>query len=70
MRPPERWSRVAYCLAVASGWRRPTIATWLMRRTFSVMPARYASVATGSYQVVLIASARRRGIATWSQQAM
>ena len=29
-----------------------------------------ARVATGSYQVVLIASASRRGMATWSQQAM
>ena len=36
-RPPERWSRVAYCLAVTSGCRSPTTATWLSSRTRSVI---------------------------------
>lgn len=61
---------MAYCLAVMSGWRSPMTATWLIRSTRSVTPARNASVATGSYQTVLIPSASRRGMAMWSQLAM
>jgi hypothetical protein len=57
-------------LAVMSGCRSPTTATWLSSRTRSVTEARNARVATGSYQTVLIAAASRRGMATWSQLAM
>lgn len=70
MRPPLRWSRVAYCLAVSSGCRSPRTATWLISRTRWVIPARKPRVATGSYQTVPMASASRRGMATWSQPAM
>ena len=42
---------------------------WLSSRTRWVSPARYASVATQSYQVVDMAGARDFGMATWSHTA-
>src|SRR5437016_692173 len=40
--------------------------TWDMSRTRSVWAANQPMVATVSYQTVLMASARARGMATWS----
>ena len=53
-------------LAARNGWRWARISTWESRWVRVVTAASQPSVAVVSYQMVPMASARRRGMAVWS----